>query len=69
MSSGNINCSGHPKTTQAFIYQGYIILLEKYESCWNWSSDFSQGCFSTKQEALQSAQLNVEQILLRKAQR
>ena len=60
------NCNGDLQTTQALAYKGYVILFSKYYTCWGSSSDFSQGCFSTKQEALQSAQLNIEQILLRK---
>ncbi len=69
MYSRNTNCTGHPQTTQAIVYKGYIVLLEKYECCWSWSSDFSKGCSSTKEEVLKSAQLNIEQIILRKVQR
>ncbi len=60
------NPNYNPKGTQALVYKGYVILLEKYDSCWSWSSDFSQGCSCTRKDALESAQLNIEQILMKK---
>ena len=63
------NCNGGPQSTQALIYKGYVILLSEYDTCWGWSNDFSEGCSSRKEDALKSAQLSVEQILIRKAQR
>ena len=63
------NCNGDPQSTQALVYKGYVILLSKYDTCWGWSSDFSEGCSSTKEDALKSAQFSVEQILIKKAQR
>ena len=69
MSSGNSNYRGNPQNTKALVYKGYVILLSKYESCWSWSSDFSEGFSSTKEEALKSAQFTIEQILIKKAQR
>ena len=65
----NIKRHLNPQSTQAIFYKGYVILLSKYDTCWGWSSNFSEGCSCTKEDALQSAQLNIEQILLRKAQR
>ncbi len=37
------NCNGDPQSTQALVYKGYVILLSKYDTCWGWSSDFSEG--------------------------
>ena len=51
------NCNGGSQSTQALIYKGYVILLSKYDICWCWSSDLSEGCSSMKEDALQSAQL------------
>ncbi|MDJ0714021.1 MAG: hypothetical protein QNJ54_07350 [Prochloraceae cyanobacterium] len=63
------NCNGGPQSTQALVYKKYVILLSKYETSWGWSSDFGEGCCCRKEDALRAAQLNIEQILLRKAQR
>lgn len=69
MHTSRLNCHGHLKTAQALVYKGYVILLENYDSSWSWSSDFSQGCSPCKEEALKSAQLHIEEILLKRGQK
>ncbi len=65
----NQKSNSHFNQTKAFIYKEYVIFIDKYASCWSWSSDFSYGSSSTEKEALRAAQLSVEQILTKKAQR
>ncbi len=69
MFTCNTQRSYDPKSTKALVHKGYVILLSKYDTCWGWSSDFGEGCSCRKEDALRAAQLNIEQIILRKAQR
>ena len=63
MYSDRLTSDSDSKSTQVLVYKGYIVLLERFETRWGWSSDFGYGCSATRQLALDSARETIDQVL------